>query len=231
MLLALGGCAGQDQRAEVAQPGPAREKTLYVAPLKGLCQGVGLQQCLLVRESPSDRWLAYYSNIDGFYFEEGFQYELRVAAVKRDNPPDDAPDFAYQLLEEMSKTLDPTGGTEVMEDLLTARVWRLDSFTQGTFEEPALLVPEVSLEFGIDGRIRGSAGCNQYFGDYLLKEAQGILMGGMGSTQMSCPEPEVNRQEVRYLEALGAANRLEVGPRLLRLYHGVGDRALNFQTQ
>lgn len=232
VLLALAGCGGsQNQQAESAPPGEVLEKTIVVGPVKVLCVDVGPRECFLIKESPRDPWRAYYSEIEGFYYEEGFFYQLRVAAVRRDNPPPDASAFTYRMLEQISKTPDSYGGIGVIEDLLTSRTWRLDAFTDRSFEEAALLSPEVTLEFTRDHAIRGSAGCNQYFGEYQVQQGKNLLVTAVGATRMSCPEEATNQQETRYLEALEKAVRLEVGLSVLRLYYGLDDRALSFKAR
>lgn len=232
VVVGFAGCGGsKSQQPESIPPGQVVEKTIVVGPMKILCVGVGPQECLLIKESARDPWKAYYSEIEGFYYEEGFIYQLRVAAVRRDNPPADASAFTYQMLEQISKTVDTYGGAGVLEDLLTNRAWRLDAFADGSFEEPAMLSPEITLEFTRDGAMRGSAGCNQYFGEYRIQQNKGLLVSGVGATRMSCPEESVNQQETRYLEALEKTERMEAGLNVLRLYYGLDDRALSFKAR
>jgi len=68
-----------------------------------------------------------------------------------------------------------------------------------------LLGTRITARFGEDGRVTGSAGCNQYFASW--ETAAGTISIGMpASTRMSCPEPDgIMEQEVRYLEALHMA--------------------------
>ena len=54
------------------------EKTLYVGPTQADCVGVAPQLCLLVKEYPDADYTYFYSNIDGFTFVPGYEYELRV---------------------------------------------------------------------------------------------------------------------------------------------------------
>ncbi|UBM57521.1 DUF4377 domain-containing protein [Marinilongibacter aquaticus] len=42
--------------------------------------------------------------IEGFDFEEGYKYELKVSIKKLSNPPEDGHDTVYTLLELVSKT-------------------------------------------------------------------------------------------------------------------------------
>lgn len=44
------------------------------------------------------------SEIQGFVFEEGYEYTLRIALQKLNNPPADAPDTSYRLVRIEAKT-------------------------------------------------------------------------------------------------------------------------------
>jgi heat shock protein HslJ len=60
----------------------------------------------------------------------------------------------------------------------------------------------VTAEFGADGRVAGSGGCNQFSGGYTL-EGDGLAIGPVASTRKACLEPEgVGEQEAAYLAAL-----------------------------
>lgn len=77
--------------------------TLFVAPELSECVGVGPQTCMLVRESPGEDWRYFYGSIEGFEFEPGFFYELRVRRYRVGNPPADGSAFRYILLRIVSK--------------------------------------------------------------------------------------------------------------------------------
>jgi heat shock protein HslJ len=56
-----------------------------------------------------------------------------------------------------------------------------------------------------DGQVRGSSGCNTYFGSYEVNGGT-INMGQIAMTEMACLEPEGSmEQEMVYLEFLGEA--------------------------
>lgn len=84
------------------------EKTLFVAPERKPCTGVGPMQCLQVRESVDRPWQYFYSEIEGFTHEPGYAYELRVREEKVANPPADGSSLRWQLLEVVSKVRNPT---------------------------------------------------------------------------------------------------------------------------
>jgi len=78
--------------------------TLFVAPHEVECIGVGPRTCLQTRESPTDEWTLFYDAIEGFEFEPGFFYELRVAVYTVDPVPADGSSLRYVLREVVSKT-------------------------------------------------------------------------------------------------------------------------------
>lgn len=77
--------------------------TLFVGPQLLDCVGVGPRKCLQVRESPREPWQNFFDEIEGFGFEPGFFYELRVERHRVTNPPADGSRFRYVLLEMVSK--------------------------------------------------------------------------------------------------------------------------------
>ena len=86
------------------------EKTLFVGPERVDCVGVAPQKCYKVREDPSEDWRFFYSEIAGFDYEPGYQYELLVREEKVENPPADGSSLRWELIEVVSKeAADNTG--------------------------------------------------------------------------------------------------------------------------
>lgn len=84
--------------------GPSERIALMdIASQRVACVGVGPQECLRVREHPDTAWTLFYSGIDGFAFEPGFEYTLRVAIRSVKNPPADGSSLAYRLLAVLRK--------------------------------------------------------------------------------------------------------------------------------
>jgi heat shock protein HslJ len=60
---------------------------------------------------------------------------------------------------------------------------------------------DITIEFE-DGQVRGSSGCNTYFGSYKLK-GTGISFSQLASTEMACMDPEgIMQQEQEYFAFL-----------------------------
>lgn len=80
-------------------------ETLYINSELVDCEGgAGPQKCMQMRRSPDEPWELFYDGIEGFTFEPGFTYELRVRATAVDNPPADASSQRYALVEVVDKT-------------------------------------------------------------------------------------------------------------------------------
>jgi hypothetical protein len=60
-------------------------------------------ECLQVREAADRPWQYFYSDIEGFTFEPGFDYELRVREEKVANPPADGSSLRWTLVRVVSK--------------------------------------------------------------------------------------------------------------------------------
>lgn len=95
-LLLASGC-------RIANP-PAEELlTLYVDSQVVECTGVGPQQCLRVRESPTAAWINFHGGIEGFTHEPGYRYELLVSRRWIRNPPADGSSAEYRLIRIVSR--------------------------------------------------------------------------------------------------------------------------------
>lgn len=80
------------------------EKTLIIASETKDCTAVAPMKCLQVKEKESESWSHFYSNIEGFTYESGFEYVLKVKTEKIENPPIDSSSVRYILVKEVSKT-------------------------------------------------------------------------------------------------------------------------------
>ena len=172
------------------------EKTLYVGPAMRDCVGVAPMKCLMVREDPNGPWTNFYNTIEGFTFEPGYTYTLRVRVTDAPKPiPADASSKVYTLLEVVSKTPAPASTLDIS---LAGTTWTL---TELGGQPPVASPKPVSLEFGLDERVGGSAGCNRYTATY-TEDAGKLVIGQGASTRMMCTAPGVMEQEAAYLKAL-----------------------------
>lgn len=87
--------------------GPRYIETIEVTvgPTLARCYGVGERTCMVVDGKP------FYDGIDGFNYESGYTYRLRIGKYdpwNGEEPPQDAGRYAYRLLEQLEKTLAPS---------------------------------------------------------------------------------------------------------------------------
>lgn len=92
------------QCAASANAGNGDEKTFIVGPETADCTGVAPMKCLQVKEKQSENWTNFYSNIEGFTYEPGYEYVLKVKTEKIANLPADASSIKYTLIKQVSKT-------------------------------------------------------------------------------------------------------------------------------
>ena len=86
---------------------PPEEKTIFIGPEKVECVGVGPMECYQVKEDPNAEWQFFYDEIEGFEWEPGYTYEIRVAIHQVENPPADASSLRYELIEIIDKVETP----------------------------------------------------------------------------------------------------------------------------
>jgi len=97
--------------------------------------------------------------------------------------------------------------------------WILDSFgDEGNLRE-VISGSQITATFeSAKSQVRGSAGCNTYFGDYEINGDK-IYISNVANTEMYCMEPEgVMDQEQEYLAILQLAERYEIDSNELRIY-------------
>jgi hypothetical protein len=80
---------------------------LYVGPVQVDCVGLGPRKCLQTRRSPDAPWEAFYDTIEGFTWEPGFTWRLRVRRFPVKDPPQDASAFRYALIQVLEKQATP----------------------------------------------------------------------------------------------------------------------------
>lgn len=89
--------------ASCVRPWMSSAVTLEVAAHRRLCTGLVEVQCLLVRElsdgPDKPEWMPLYNRIQGFNPAPGVHYTVRVRKDRTENPPADASDTTYTLME------------------------------------------------------------------------------------------------------------------------------------
>lgn len=213
---------------EAAETAPTPEtKTLFVGPELVDCTGVAPQKCLQVKEDPDGEYQFFYSNIEGFTFEPGYEYELLVSVETVANPPADGSSLRYTLIEVVNKmpvaTVEPAEAAAGLEGTR----WLLESLAGPDGETvPALPDREVTAEFS-DGALTGSGGCNNYFGSYTVDGAN-LTIGQVGSTMMACMPEAIMQQETQFFANLQSAATYTIVDGQLQIADATGNVVLTF---
>lgn len=104
------------------------------------------------------------------------------------------------------------GGTEG----LAGTEWKVTGYNHGRGGVTSLVpATELTVAFGADGSVSGSAGCNNFTGSYAVDDADGIAFTPLAATRKMCPGEEIMDQESQFLAALANATNWEIrGDRL-----------------
>ena len=202
------------------------EKTIFIGPEQVECVGVAPQMCYQIKENPEDAWLFFYDQIEGFSWEEGSIYELRVAIHQVDNPPADGSSLRYELIEIINKEAAMLK-TPQNEIKLEGPNWLLIEFADETLNT---ILSDYQVTMNLDperGTAAGSAGCNNYFASYQI-DGQNLTLGPAGSTMMMCPEPQMNI-EITFLTALAEVAGYQIEGDKLMITNAAGDMILKFK--
>jgi heat shock protein HslJ len=164
--------------------GFGQTKTFYLNSTQQNCTGVGPMQCLQYKEKQNEGWKLLYQSIEGFTFEEGYFYKLKVKQVKVKNPPADGSSHRYILKKEISKEKNNNmesqmGNAPHGKYILSALLM------DGKLENVSAKAYEV--EFNNEDKQLNTKICNNIGGKYTI-DGQKISFGPMRSTRMMCPD-------------------------------------------
>jgi heat shock protein HslJ len=74
----------------------------------------------------------------------------------------------------------------------------------------------ITADFGTDGTLSGSGGCNTYSADFSTSGTDQITIGIIASTLMACPD-DVMQSEQEYFTALGKVTTFQIDGATLTL--------------
>ncbi|MBA1146887.1 DUF4377 domain-containing protein [Ectothiorhodospiraceae bacterium WFHF3C12] len=120
----IAGCGGGDD--------DTYEKMYDVAAHQNGCEGfLPPDLCLLVRESDTDDWSRLFRDIDGFNYQRGYAYRIRVEV---DPPPEARADAVndYSLEEVLERSPVPAGQTFEFSFLYAANA--MEEIATGVYE-------------------------------------------------------------------------------------------------
>ena len=150
--------------------------TIFINSYKINCIGLEENSCLqLSRVSASPyEWETFHGKIEGFTFEEGFVYQLLVEEVG-DN---------FKLLRVISKNEDVKLNLDGKWSVVSLKDFSIRSYADLPFIEIS----------SSQKQIKGSDGCNSFFGNIDLVTASELKFGQIGGTKKYCHPMELANQ-------------------------------------
>ncbi|MEJ6004602.1 META domain-containing protein [Paucibacter sp. AS339] len=113
---------------------------------------------------------------------------------------------------------------------LVGMQWNATSINNGKQAVVSLVAgSHVTLNFSAEGRVSGSAGCNQFNGAYRLEGGSKLSIGPVVSTRMMCMDAGVAEQERAFLQALESVATLRIEGTRLELRRADGGLAIGLQ--
>lgn len=166
----------------------AQTKTIYINSTKKECTGVAPMQCFQYKTSPDEDWKLLYQPIEGFSYQEGYLYTLRVKTIRITNPPADGSSVRYILKKVISKQKDNTMNSAMAQRSVEGK-WIISAIlTSGKLTEVSDKGWE--MEFLTAEQMAAAGLCNRMNGGFTLQGNQ-IKFGPMRSTKMMCPDMDL----------------------------------------
>lgn len=162
------------------------KKILYIGKAKVDCVGVGPQKCFQVKDENQTEWYLFYDDIEGFDYEEGFYYKIKIKILEVEHPPADGSSLKYELIEILEKSPIPLN--------LDQGSWLV---TQLRNKEHFGRNPFIKIDLSKND-IYGNTGCNRFSGKIEVTQNE-VAISEVSATKMACREMDV---EEGFLKAL-----------------------------
>lgn len=159
---------------------------LKVKENKVPCVGVAPMECLQVKEGSTKDWTYFYDSIEGFEYEPGFTYKLKVEKTnKSDNLPADASAYNYKLKKVLSKKKAKTSKV--------SQTTNLDIFNKKLVltELNGQKISNGSIYFEMNNTnktISGKSGVNRFNSTFEFKNNELIIKPGMSTLMAGDPK-------------------------------------------
>ena len=154
-------------------------KTLLVADRTIACAGTF--ECIQIKEKASVPWRNYSDTIEGFNYEEGYEYKISVQPLQTKNTLSGLFEEKYKLVKVISKKKTSYNPAEK----LTGKKWVLRSMYD-TNRTMTVHDTTAYIEFDLKaGKASGHAVCNTFTTEFTA-DAKSISITNIGQTKMAC---------------------------------------------
>ncbi len=187
----------------------AQSVVYYVAPNQADCSSNASKKCFLIKKNIDAAYSVFSSDIEGFYYESGFEYIIRVQITAHENPPVGVPAATYKLIE----ILDKRAAMPINTDFTLEYKWMLSKM-----QIHNVLTKQTKskafITFGRDLKVNGFNSCNSFFGGFKQRENT-LLFESLGATKMFC---EGSIEDV-FMAHLAQVTTYKITKKSLYLYH------------
>lgn len=165
-----------------------KDSIYWVNSAKFDCMGVGPMKCLQVQKGKmvdDNNWQNFYSIIEGFDFEPGYIYKLKVKEEKLplDQLPADASSIKYTLIKELEKLKDKVVNQRLHD------IWIATSINGNPINR---MSPIPRMEINLTNMmVLGSDGCNNYSGSIKKASSSQLEFSLLASTRKMCRKMDV----------------------------------------
>jgi heat shock protein HslJ len=117
----------------------------------------------------------------------------------------------YNPVDEMESAQESVMVTEAEpENPLAGTRWTATAYWDGSAMQETLEGTLLSMNFGQDGSLNGSAGCNSYSSSYTV-DGSSLVISAPSLTNKACPEPEgIAEQETAFVNALSTTSQFYI---------------------
>lgn len=179
-----------------------KEQIIYVADH----YDTNNKNLMLVKLNENEQWKAVDLQIEGFQYEEGYTYQLKVKGDKSAISKLASP-ISLQLVEVVSKSKSEVQASTTKGMEGEWYVIQIKDFVNDTGKNPSFKV------FG--NQISGNNGCNNFGGNIQFGDDQKVIFGGLFSTKMFCVETA--NLETAFMNALSKVEKYENTSDILNL--------------
>lgn len=220
LLLAFTACTTTDNKTEETG------EIILVNSTKVDCVGVAPMKCLQIKRLNQDSkdesaWEFFYSKIEGFEYQPGFIYKLKIKSEKlpKAQVPQDASSIKYTLVEVLSK--------EVDRRLRLTDIWNLERIDGKEIvlnqENPDRPILEINVG---NMKVSGTGGCNAIMGSIKELGEEKLIFNPIASTKKLCRNMEI---ETQFLSALNQTHAYKIENNHLHLYNADNTETLVFR--
>ena len=141
-------------------------KVIYIADHKTEC---GTKKCYLIRDTPTDTFIVFDKEIEGFSYEEGFEYciiiEVQTPGISEPAVPFDSSQIKYVLSEIKSKTRKNNADTlkKTIVSIPDSSKWTLYKLRMKDGSTKTFTIQKAFLQFNTGNNIvNGNTECNTF---------------------------------------------------------------------